>query len=383
MLRAASVLLILLLPSAGALDPLGRQDDAGSGGDAGDDRGGAVALLAGAYTGRLATLKAPYLRDPLLDQSDWYRIQAGAGERLELEVALLSGDAVTFEIRGPDGALAGWTVASTSTPRSVHVVTNEGGPWYVHAFAFNSFGGAYSFALSASPAPGAAALAGTGWLALTVDVAPGTPFRGAVTTSIASGWEALRADLYVINDDGSLRFGVIDALAGAEGAFAVGGLEGGLEVRTHGNAWVRSTLDISISAPGRYHVVAIAKGTDVYTFYDDGPAPSIVATGRKVFALRPSEFESTVGVSAVAVEATFGGRATLQVRDGLVGAHSCGRYLSVGCTVEEPGSPPAAVGGAFWGRGAPGTWTFTRDRVGDTLLGGYELLAADVRLPRA
>lgn len=78
-----------LVPAAQAANPL--DDDAGSGGDAGDTHANALPIEPGTYEGRLT---------PPADQVDRYAVEAERGQVLELDV---DADAIRVRVLDPDG----------------------------------------------------------------------------------------------------------------------------------------------------------------------------------------------------------------------------------------------------------------------------------------
>lgn len=99
---ALVVVLVLVVPTVLALDPLGVQDDAGTGGDAPDAMESAALVAIGEHVGAL---------DGLADREDWFRYDAALLQKFHLELTATAG-VVRLRVVDEDGVQVYESLAS-------------------------------------------------------------------------------------------------------------------------------------------------------------------------------------------------------------------------------------------------------------------------------
>ncbi|MFA5862198.1 MAG: hypothetical protein WDA16_10940 [Candidatus Thermoplasmatota archaeon] len=374
-MRVVFLALALIVPGTTYAQPL-NQDDAGSGGDAGDRMEDALTVATGWHEGRLLGLPVlAVLRDPLLDQEDWYQVELAPGV-ITIRAQTFGGSPVLFELRSPTGDLATWIQPGPEVAET-RAYSITGGWWFVRAFQVSASGADYTFEVGSTPGNGFAS-AGTGYTALRVDLPTGSSLAFDMLVSLATSGAPLRRDIVVVRD-GALNY--YEALRGtlwfeADGEAITARMSA--ELRTYGWVWFREDGRVELPGPGVYHIIALSHADEAYVSFIEtarSGAAAFAGTSGPLIAARPTDFGARLGLAPPAIGAAVDGSLSLAVEGTLVGQYACGES-AIQCDVVLPDGTVRASGTLL--DTAPGTWTFRRGASAEE--GAFALFAADVTL---
>lgn len=400
MRAAVALVLALLAPSALGIDiPLLPQDDAGSGGDAGDVEAEAVRIVPGAwYEGRLVGASTPVAGTRVggPDSEDWYvlTLPGSVIARITLELneteepdrgVFVDAQAFLYE---PGGIFATGVVLGpglTASARST--ITSTAGEWHLQVYAQNR-GTGYRFRVDTAPAPpGAGAFAGPGVAVFAIE--PGTTWGGLSATSWMDGDNrGTQVMVPVFRGSEAIRDSTpLGFHAFAESELVVGTPAATLDLylpnfTSTPSGYVAAGQSESIP-PDATAAAVIAVAEQAYTYYvpsrDVGPRITLdhLEPASHVVRITQGQFDRDLAlVAAPAAGFWSEGNATFQAERGLVFHMDC---MSPPCHATGPDGVTRT-----WGYvGGPGRWDFHvgESEVPESFAWGSIVVGADLTLP--
>lgn len=220
MSRSLTLLIGLLIALASpvlAVNPL--DDDAGSGGDAGDLQLNALPLEPGSYAGSLT---------PLIDAADVYRFDGQAGEQVRMAVPSpgvflqLEARGTTFTSQGPS---YGFVFGGFGSGEATYLLPFDG-PWYLRFSLRGDVGVVYSFTFEVSdPAGVVLSSSDAEWQTIEVRYSGATEIQAFARAAfpIKTGPASVMKTAEIVQDDGGI---------GASASF-IGGAGLGTSVRVN------------------------------------------------------------------------------------------------------------------------------------------------------